>query len=105
MPGVDIDMEIKTDIIKKETIKDYLIICFKEIIKFAIVGLISYLSIGSVSIYVLLEIFRVDVETTVRITAIIVAITIVIIDDKKLHSRDKIYNANFKIMKIIFHMP
>lgn len=102
MSGKGINMEIGKEA-EKETIKDYLIISLKEMLKFALLGIIIFFSIGLLSIYILLEIFRVNVEIVGLISGTIVAITIFIIDIKKLHSTDKIHNANFKFIEMIFH--
>lgn len=88
---------------KKETVKDWIIILFKESLKLGLLGIMLMLIVGLPLVYILIEFFRLDVDIIGMIGGFAVAILFFIIDIKILHSSDKIYDANFKIMKMIFH--
>lgn len=83
---------------KEESIKDYLVIILKESMKFALFGIVSLFSIGLISIYILLDIVKVDVDISGIIAGIIIVIFIVVVDQKKIHSSEKIADANRKML-------
>lgn len=85
----------------KDGIKDYLIILLKEFAKFALLGIISLLSITLLLGYLLVYILKIDINISGVILGIINAITIFIIDDKKIHSVSKINDAHIKIFNRI----
>ena len=85
----------------KDCVKDYLIILFKESAKFALLGIVSLLSMTLLLGYLLVEILKIDINISGVIIGIITAITIFIIDNKKIHSFDKINDAHVKLFKRI----
>lgn len=84
-----------------KSIKENVIIIFKESMKFALIGLILFLVIGTSMAYILLEIVGMDVEVTGILTGIVVAILIVAVDHKKLHTTEKITECNRRIARKI----
>lgn len=84
-----------------KSIKENIIIIFKESMKFALVGVILFLVIGMSIAYILLEIIGMDVEVTGILTGIVVAILIVTVDYKKMHTTDKIAECNRRIIRKI----
>ncbi len=84
-----------------KSIKENIIIIFKESMKFALVGVILFLVIGMSIVYILLEIIGMDVEVTGILTGIVVAILIVTVDYKKMHTTDKIAECNRRIIRKI----
>jgi membrane-associated phospholipid phosphatase len=85
----------------KKSIKENLIIIFKESMKFALISLILFLVVGMSIAYILLEIIGMGVGMTGILTGIVVAILIVIIDYKKTHTTDKIAECNRRIIRKI----
>ena len=85
----------------KDGIKDYVIVILKESAKFALLGIVSLLSIGILLGYLFIEILKIDINISGTIIGIITAVTIFVIDDKKLHSVSKIDDAHSKIFKRI----
>ena len=84
-----------------KSIKENIIIIFKESMKFALIGVILYLVVGTSIAYILLEIVGMDVEMTGILTGIITAILIVTVDIKKMHITDKITECNRRIVRKI----
>lgn len=87
---------------KKESIKDDIIIVIKESMKFALVGVTLLLLIGTSLLYISLEVFGMDTEIASILIGFIVAILIVVVDDKKIHTVEKITECNRRIAKRIF---
>lgn len=83
------------------SIKDNIIIIIKESMKFAFVGLILFLVVGISLLYLFLKFTKIDMEIAALLTGIIVAILIVIVDIKKMHTTDKITECNRKIIRKI----
>lgn len=85
-----------------KSIKENIVIILKESMKFAVIGVILFLVVGTSVAYILLEIIGMNVEATGILTGIITAILIVIVDDKKIHAHHKILECNRRIfMKIL----
>jgi len=84
-----------------ESVKSNIKIVWKESAKFALLGIVSLFSIGLLSGYILIYILKIDMEISALISGTITAITIFIIDEKKIHSVRKINDAHSKIFKII----
>lgn len=84
-----------------KSIKENIIIVLKESMKFALVAVILFLVIGTSMAYILLEIVGMDVEVTGILTGIVVAILIVTVDYKKMHTTDKIAECNMRIARKI----
>ncbi len=80
------------------SIKENIIIIFKESMKFVLLSLILFLTVGTSIAYIMLEIIGMEVEITGILTGIIVAILIVTIDFKKLHTTDKIAECNMRLV-------
>ncbi len=84
-----------------KSIKTYMLIILKESMKFAMIGIILFFLIGVSILYLLLKI-GIDQEIAALATGFIIAICIVIIDVKRLHSTDKIAECNRRIISRIF---
>lgn len=84
-----------------KSIKENIIIIFKESMKFVLVGLILFLVIGTSIAYILLEIIGMDIEVAGILAGIIVAILIATVDYKKMHTTDKITECNRRIVRKI----
>ena len=85
---------------------DVLKIYFKEVMKFAIFASISLFFIALVMAYIVIYVLKIetkiDIEVTGVVVGIITAVFIFVVDNKKLHSYDKILESNRKILKILF---
>ena len=84
-----------------KSIKENIIIVLKESMKFALVAVILFLVVGMSMAYILLYIVGMDVEMTGILTGIVVAILIVTVDYKKMHTTDKITECNMRIARKI----
>ena len=84
-----------------KSIRENIIIILKESMKFALIGVILFLVVGTSIAYILLEIIGMDVEMTGILTGIITAVLIVVIDDKKIHAHYKIVECNRRIFRKI----
>jgi ABC-type spermidine/putrescine transport system permease subunit I len=93
--------KIMETINNNKSIKEDIIMVFKESMKFALVGVILFLVIGTSIAYILLEIIGMDIEVTGILTGIVVAILIVTVDYKKMHTTDKITECNRRIIRKI----
>lgn len=82
-----------------KSIKENIIIIFKESMKFALMAVILFLVVGMSIAYILLYIVGMDIEVTGILAGMITAILIVIIDYKKLHTTDKIVECNRRIVR------
>jgi len=80
-----------------KSIKENIIIIFKESMKFALIGVTLFLVVGTSIAYILLEIVGMDIEVTGILTGIIAAILIVVVDHKRVHAHDKIVDCNRRI--------
>lgn len=85
--------------IDNRSIKDHMFIVIKESLKFALMGIIILSVVGTSLLYILLEFTKLDKGIAAMLTGFIVAILIVIIDEKKIHSNDKIVECNRKIIR------
>lgn len=85
----------------KSYLKDYLIILLKESAKFAMLGIVSLLSIVVLLGYLFIYMLKIDADISGLILGIITAVTIFMIDHKKLHSVRKINEAHVKLFKRI----
>jgi len=83
------------------SIKENIIIILKESMKFAIMGVISFLVIGTSIMYILLKITNIDDEIIALLVGTIVAIFIVVVDIKKMHTTDKMAECNRRIFRKI----
>jgi len=84
-----------------KSIKENIIIVLKESMKFALIGVILFLVVGTSIAYILLEIIGMDVEVAGILTGIVTAILIVTVDHKKIHAHDKIVECNRRICRKI----
>lgn len=82
-----------------KSIKENIIIILKASMKFALVSVILFLVVGTLMIYILLEIVGIDIDVTVILTSIVTAVLIVVIDYKKLHTTEKIAECNRRIVR------
>lgn len=90
-----------SDINNNKSIKENIIIILKESMKFALIGIALFLVIGTSIAYILLNIVGMDVEMAGILTGIVVAILIVTVDFKKMHTTDKITECNRRIARKI----
>ncbi len=86
----------------KEFFKDYLIYNAKELIKFSIIGGIIFLVMTMILAYLLVKIFYIDIFVSAVIISIIVSVTIIYIDEKKIHANKKILEKNREMVKRLF---
>lgn len=84
-----------------KSIKENIIIILKESMKFALVGVILFLVVGTSIAYILLEIIGMDVEVAGILTGIVTAILILAVDHKKIRAYDKIVECNRRICRKI----
>lgn len=89
------NMEIKSDI----PIKDDIIAVIKESIKFASVAIILLFVVGIPLLYLFIKFTELDIWMTAMLTGVIVAILIVVIDEKKIHANDKVVECNRRIIR------
>lgn len=82
-----------------KSIKENIIIIFKESMKFALIGVTLFLVVGTSMAYILLEIVGMDVEMAGILTGIVTAVLIVAVDHKKIRSHDKIVMCNRRILR------
>lgn len=81
------------------SIKKDIITMLTEAMKFALVGMVVFLIIGTSVAYILLYIVGTSVEVAGILAGITTAILIVIIDYKKMHTTDKMTECNKRIVK------
>jgi putative flippase GtrA len=93
-------MEIENNI----SIKDDIFTIIKELIKFALVAIILLLAIGTSLLYLFIKFTKLDVEIAATLAGIVVAIFIVFIDDKKIHTVDKITECNMRIIRKVLKL-
>ncbi len=83
------------------SITDDIIIILKASTKFALVGIILFLVVGTSLLYILMNFTNIDMEIAAIVTGFIVAILIVIVDEKKIHNYRKIVECNRRIIRKI----
>lgn len=88
---------MKTD--NSRPIKDDIIVIVKESIKFALVAITLLLGIGTLLMYILVRFTEIDREIGAMLVGVIVAIFIVVVDDKKFHTVNKITDCNMRIIR------
>lgn len=85
-----------------ETTKDHMVTIFKESVKFALLGIVTLLSVVLLLGYVIVEILKIDGEISYLIIGFAAGIIIVLIDDNRTHCIRKINDASRKIvMRIV----
>lgn len=84
------------------SIKDDFISIMKEYIKFAVVAVILLFMIGAPLLFLFTTFTRIDKELAATLTGVVVAILIVVIEEKKIHTMDKIAECNRRIIRKIF---
>ena len=92
------------DIENNRSIKDDMITIIKESIKFSLVGITLLLVVGTSLLYILLKFTEIDMEIAAILTGFAVAILIVTIDVKKIHTSDKIAECNRRIIRKVLKM-
>lgn len=95
---MSIDKNVAND---GESIKKHLAIVLKESMKFALVTVTLFLTVGMTIAYALLYIVGMNVGTAGTLTGIIIAILVLAVDCKWLHTHDKIVENNMRISKKI----
>jgi hypothetical protein len=81
------------------SIKDDIIVIIKESLKFALVGIVLWLVIGMSLFYLFIKFTEIDMDIGAMLTGIIIAIVIVIIENKKLHTTSKLAECNRRIIR------
>jgi ABC-type Fe3+-siderophore transport system permease subunit len=81
------------------SIKDEIIIIIKESLKFAIVAVIVFFVLGTPLLYLFIKFAELDIGMAGFLTGAIVAILIVVIDEKKIHTNDKMVECNRRIIR------
>lgn len=64
--------------------------------EFALVGIVLFMIVGTLLVYILLNI-GIEMEKAAMLAGIITAILIVVVDDKKIHTVNKITECNRRI--------
>ncbi len=88
-------MEIESN----ESIKKYIVIIIKESLKLALVAAALFFIVGISLGYILMVYLKIDMNIVTTLIAIIVSLSVVIVDDKRFHTYDKIIECNGKIVK------
>lgn len=88
----------ENNISDNSSIKDNIIIILKESMKFALIGIILITIVGTLLVYMLIEYIGIETEKAAILSGIITAILIVVIDEKKIHTVNKITECNRKIL-------
>lgn len=87
-------MEIENN----KSVKDDIITIVKESIKFALVGIALFLAIGTSLLYLFIKFTEIDMEIAAMFVGFVAAIVIIIVDDRKIHTVDKIAECNKRIV-------
>lgn len=87
-----------------DSIKDNLVTSLKETLKFALVALAIMWTLGALMIYLFIFVLNFNPDISALIAALITAILIFIVDEKKLHSYDKVHECNRKIIDKAFQL-
>ena len=87
----------------KDFFKDYLISNGKELIKFTIVGTIVFLVMTMILAYLFVIIIGLDIFVSTVIIVIIVSLTIIYIDEKRIHAHKKILKNNIEMVRRLLH--
>lgn len=85
-------------------IKDDIIVIIEECIKFALLGITLFFVIGVSLLYLIIRFTKIDQGIAATIIGVFVAIFIVIIDMKKVHSYDKIADSCLRISRKILKL-
>jgi hypothetical protein len=83
------------------SIKEDVITIAKESIKFALIAITLFFVVGAPLLYLFMEFTDIDMGIGAVLTGVIVAILIVVIDTKKVHTNDKIVVCNRRIIRKI----
>ncbi len=89
--------------IMNSSIKDDIIVIIKESIKFALFAITLFLVVGTSLLYIFIKFTDIDTEIAALLTGVVVAIFIVIIDMKKIHTNEKIIECNRRIVKKVLN--
>jgi hypothetical protein len=84
-------------------IKDDIIVILKECIKFALLAITLFFVIGVSLLYLFIRFTKIDQGIAAIITGVIVAILIVVVDMKKIHSSDIIIECTTRIARKILN--
>jgi hypothetical protein len=93
-------MKIENDV----SVKDDIVAIIKECLKFSLVAIILLFVVGTPLLYLLTKLTQIDVEIAVILTGVVVAILIVIVDQKKLHVNDKVVECNRRLIRKVLKL-
>ncbi len=97
---------MKNNMIKKpfkDFFKDYLTSNIKEWIRFAIVGTIVFLLMTIFLAYLFVRILELNNFVSTILIIIIVSLTIIYIDEKRIHAHKKILKNNIELVRRLLH--
>ena len=87
-----------------KSVKDDIAVIIKESIKFSLVATTLLLIVGTLLLYIFIKFTEIDVEMAAALTGVVVAILIVIVDIKKIHTTDKIAECNRRIIRKVLNI-
>lgn len=79
-----------------------LVIAIKEILKFTLIAVISMWILGVLTLYLFMDVLKFDTSMSVLITVVVVVVTIITINEKILHTTEKIDECMMKIVDKLF---
>jgi hypothetical protein len=86
------------------SIKNDIVIIAKESAKFALVAMILFFLVGPPLLYLFIRLSDMDTEMAAFLTGAIIAILIVVVDQKKIHTNDKIAECNRRIIRKVLKL-
>lgn len=86
------------------SIKDEIIIIIKESVKFAFVAIIVFFVVGTLLLYLFMKFTSLDMEMVAFLVGVVVAILIVFIDEKKIHTNDTMVKCNKRILRKVLKL-
>jgi hypothetical protein len=86
------------------SIRDDIIAIIKVYMKFALIAIILLFVVGTPLLYLFIKFTKIDVEIAAMSTGVVVAILIVVIDEKKIHTNDKILEYNRRIIRKVLKL-
>ena len=92
------------EIENNRSIKDDIIVIVKETMKFALIGIILFIVVGLSMMYLFWQFVKIDIEIAAILADIIVAVLVVVVDAKKMHTTIKIAECNRRIIRKILKM-
>lgn len=88
---------------KMGLVLDHIKVVLIESLKFTLLAILSFIIIGTSLIYLFLDVLKIDREISIMVVGIITAIIIVVVDNKKLYTRRRIFDSDCKILHRLIH--